>query len=115
MNRKRVSNLRRSGFGSKTWALGFGIWALSFALAACGRSPAALPPSYLTVGIRAAPNSLDPRIGTDEGSSRVTQPVYSRLMRIDDQLRVGPNLATALDHPDPLTYIAHLRQGVMFH
>jgi peptide/nickel transport system substrate-binding protein len=83
---------------------------------ACGGSQAASAESdYVTVGIRAAPNNLDPRQGNDEGSARVSQLVFSRLMRIDEQLRVVPNLAVRLDNPDPLTYIAHLRSGVKFH
>ena len=89
---------------------------LSVVAAGCGGSAAAGPEAgYVTVGIRSAPNNLDPRIGSDEGSARVSQLVYSRLMRIDEQLRVVPNLATRLDNPDPLTYVAHLRSGVRFH
>ena len=34
---------------------------------------------------------------------------------LDDHLRVVPRLAERLDHPDPLTYVAVLRQGVHFH
>ena len=43
------------------------------------------------------------------------QLVYSQLMTIDPDLRVAPGLASRLDNPDPLTYIAHLRSGVKFH
>ena len=85
------------------------------AATACGPSQPAIDPGYLTVGVRSAPNNLDPRIGTDEASGRVAQLIYSRLMRIDEQLRVVPNLASRLDNPDPLTYIATLRSGVRFH
>ena len=65
--------------------------------------------------IRASPTNFDPRVGTDEQSQRVHQLVYSQLMTIDSDLRVAPGLAARLDHPDPLTYIAHLRSGVRFH
>lgn len=96
------------------WILGIGV--LGVGLPACGGSSTPTPPpDYITVGIRAAPNNLDPRIGTDEGSARVAQLVYSRLMRIDENLRVAPNLADRLENPDPLTYIAYLRSGVRFH
>ena len=36
-------------------------------------------------------------------------------MRIDEQLRVVPDLAESLEQPDPLTYVARLRHGVLFH
>jgi peptide/nickel transport system substrate-binding protein len=36
-------------------------------------------------------------------------------MSIQPDLTVGPGLAVRLDNPDPLTYIAYLRHGVMFH
>lgn len=105
-------NRRATGFGLR--ALGLVLCASSLAVA-CGPAAPAREPGYITVGIRSGPNNLDPRIGTDEGSARIAQLVYSRLMRIDDQLRVVPNLASRLDNPDPLTYIAYLRSGVRFH
>jgi peptide/nickel transport system substrate-binding protein len=90
--------------------------ALCLALAACGGWQAtSIPPDYVSVAIRAAPNNFDPRVGTDEGSQRVHQLVFSSLMEIDNDLRVVPHLATRLENPDPLTYIAHLRSGVKFH
>ena len=82
---------------------------------ACAQPRAATDPSYVTVALRTSPVNFDPRVGTDEISQRVHQLVYSRLMTLDDQLRVVPALAARLDHPDPLTYIAHLRSGVRFH
>lgn len=96
---------------------GLALGALSLvSVTGCGGSQAAgIESSYVSVAIRAAPNTFDPRIGTDEGSARVSQLVYSRLMRIDERLQVVPNLAVRLDNPDPLTYIAHLRSGVKFH
>jgi peptide/nickel transport system substrate-binding protein len=72
-------------------------------------------PSILTVGIRTAPNTLDPRQGGDEMSQRVGELIFSPLMVIGPDLRAAPHLAERLDHPDPLTYVAHLRRGVRFH
>src|SRR5918993_385276 len=90
--------------------------ALSLLSVACGDWKAsAANPDYVSVAIRAAPNNFDPRIGTDEGSQRVSQLVFDRLLEIDDDLRVVPHLAARLDNPDPLTYIAYLRSGVKFH
>ena len=69
----------------------------------------------LIVAVQSAPNNLDPRIGTDEVSQRVSQLVFSYLMSLDEQLRVVPVLADRLENPDPLTYIVRLRRGVKFH
>ena len=97
-------------------ALGVGSWRVGRCQRLLRTTQATgIESSYVSVAIRAAPNNFDPRVGTDEGSARVSQLVYSRLMRIDDRLQVVPNLAVRLDNPDPLTYIAHLRSGVKFH
>jgi peptide/nickel transport system substrate-binding protein len=59
--------------------------------------------------------NLDPRIGVDEASQKAHQLLYNTLVRIDDQLKVVPDLAESLEHPDALTYVARLRRGVQFH
>jgi peptide/nickel transport system substrate-binding protein len=83
-------------------------------VAGCGATPA---PEHgvITLGVSNSPNNLDPRVGTDEASQRVHQLVFDPLFRIDDQLRVGPGLATHWETPDELTYVVHLRRGVAFH
>ena len=92
------------------------LCALCLVAAACSDpQAAAAEQDYLGVVIRASPNNLDPRIGTDENSQRVSQLVFSRLMELSEDFRVIPHLAARLDNPDPLTYIAHLRSGVKFH
>jgi len=58
---------------------------------------------------------LDPRVATDEASQKAHQLLYSPLARIDDNLRVVPELAESIDQPDPVTYVAKLRRGVLFH
>ena len=63
----------------------------------------------------AGPNNFDPRIGTDDVSGKTAQLIFNNLMTLDDQLRVVPDLAERLDNPDPTTYVATLRRGVMFH
>jgi peptide/nickel transport system substrate-binding protein len=82
--------------------------------AACSPPPA-LDPNIITIAVRSGPTTLDPRQGNDEGSQRVSQLVFNSLVEWGDDLRVHPALAERLDHPDPLTYIAHLRRGVRFH
>jgi peptide/nickel transport system substrate-binding protein len=69
----------------------------------------------IVVGVRTAPNTLDPRFGNDETGERVSQLVFSSLMDLGDDLRVTPTLAERLDNPDPVTYIVTLRKGVRFH
>jgi len=71
--------------------------------------------SIVTVAVLTSPNSLDPRIGTDETSQRVHQLIYDNLLTLDDQLKVVGGLATSWEQTDPITYIVHLRTGVKFH
>ncbi|HLG59377.1 MAG TPA: ABC transporter substrate-binding protein [Vicinamibacterales bacterium] len=89
-------------------------FALLTSLTACS-GDAVSDPQVITVAVRSGPTTLDPRQGNDESSQRVAQLVFSPLMEWGDDLRVHPGLAVRLDNPDPLTYIAHLRRGVMFH
>jgi peptide/nickel transport system substrate-binding protein len=92
--------------------------ALSFmclSLSACGASSPPPDPGVLVVGVRAAPNTLDPRLGGDEVSQRVAQLVFDPLMEYGDDLSVRPVLAERLENPDPLTYVVHVRRGVRFH
>jgi peptide/nickel transport system substrate-binding protein len=90
--------------------------AIACALLVPACRPAARPaPPVLTVGIRTAPNTLDPRQGGDEMSQRVGELIFSPLMVIGPDLTAVPHRAERLDHPDPLTYVAHLRRGVRFH
>lgn len=96
------------------WALGFGLCALCLAVTGC-RGEATTPPGVIVVGIRQPPNNLDPRFATDEAAQRINHLIFSSLMDIGEDLRIKPTLAERLDNPDPLTYIATLRRGVMFH
>jgi len=91
----------------------FLLGALLIGAPAC--SPAPANPGLITVAIRSAPNTLDPRKGGDEASQRVAQLIFNPLMEFGDDLRVRPVLAERLDNPDPLTYVAHLRRGFKFH
>jgi peptide/nickel transport system substrate-binding protein len=103
--------MNRRGLGCGLSALGV-VGALSLG---CASREAASDADLVKVIIRAAPVNFDPRVGTDEQSQRVHQLVYSRLMGIDEDLRVVPALASRLENPDPLTYIAYLHSGVKFH
>jgi peptide/nickel transport system substrate-binding protein len=83
--------------------------------AACAQPAASPERDYLVVAQRTSPNSLNPLLAGDEGTARVAQLVFGALMAIGDDLRPTPLLAERLDNPDPTTYIAHLRHGVLFH
>jgi peptide/nickel transport system substrate-binding protein len=41
--------------------------------------------------------------------------VYESLLMYDEDFELQPALATSWENPDPLTWIFHLRQGVLFH
>ena len=71
--------------------------------------------NVIIVGTTNSATNLDPRVGTDEASQKIHQLIFNALVHIDSQLRVVPELAESIDHPDPLTYIARLRKGVLFH
>jgi peptide/nickel transport system substrate-binding protein len=58
---------------------------------------------------------LDPRIGTDEVSQKAHQLLFNTLVRIDDDLRIVPEVAESLEQTDPVTYVARLRRGILFH
>jgi peptide/nickel transport system substrate-binding protein len=69
----------------------------------------------IVVGMANAVTNLDPRVGSDEASQKAHQLLYSTLVRIDEQLRIVPDLAESIEQPDPVTYVARLRHGVLFH
>jgi len=88
--------------------------AAALALAGCASGPSE-PPGVITVELANSPTNLDPRVGSDEASQKMHELLYSSLVTVGDDLRVRPELATAIDQPDPRTYIVHLRRGVTFH
>lgn len=59
---------------------------------------------------------LDPAKNPAQAAIRVFDLMYSRLTRLDAQMRPQPDLAEKWDiSPDGKTYTFHLRQGVRFH
>ncbi len=86
---------------------------LIVAVAGCGRAPR--DPNVLVVAVQSGPNNLDPRIGTDAVSQNIDQVIFNGVMKVDEHLRVVPDLAERLDNPEPTVYVASLRQGVHFH
>jgi peptide/nickel transport system substrate-binding protein len=87
--------------------------ALVVTIAACTRGrPEA---DAIVVALTNSPINLDPRVGTDEASQKAQQLLYNSLVRIDDQLRIVPELAESLEPVGDVTYVAALRRGVLFH
>lgn len=90
------------------------VLAIALGLAACApQTPR--PADVIVVGMANSPTNFDPAIGLDEASQKIHQLLYSTLVRISDDLRVVPDLATALEWPDPSTYIVTIPEGVTFH
>lgn len=75
----------------------------------------AVDPNTVTVVIESSPTNLDPRIGTDAQSERIDELIFDSLVKKDAQFNLQPDLATSWEMPNPLTYIFHLRSGVVFH
>ncbi|HPA96418.1 MAG: ABC transporter substrate-binding protein [Thermoanaerobaculia bacterium] len=91
---------------------------LALALAGCARPPAPLPPAdgALVVALESAPLQYDPRLGTDQASSRLYELVYSGLLALDPAGALVPDLALgweALDDGRRLRF--HLRHDARFH
>src|SRR5262245_11830703 len=85
-----------------------------FLAVGCLHRPSANP-NVIVVSMSAGPNNLDPRVGADSYSERVSQLMYNSLVEFDEHLRVAPGLAERLEQTDPTTYVATLRRGVKFH
>jgi peptide/nickel transport system substrate-binding protein len=73
------------------------------------------PSDVIVVAMTNSAVNLDPRIGADEASQKAHQLLYNTLLKIDESLRIVPELAESLEHPDDLTYVVKLRRGVLFH
>ncbi|MDP2317880.1 MAG: ABC transporter substrate-binding protein [Acidobacteriota bacterium] len=93
------------------WSIG--SITLAALLSACTPPPPAN--RIVTLAVLSSPNSLDPRVGSDETSQRAHQLLYDNLLALDEQLKVTGGLASSWQQVDPLTYDVVLRQGVLFH
>jgi peptide/nickel transport system substrate-binding protein len=72
-------------------------------------------PQTVVFLIESSPANLDPRIGTDAQSQRIFALMFDGLVDHDANFNFTPALAVSWDHPDPLTFVFHLRNGVRFH
>jgi peptide/nickel transport system substrate-binding protein len=69
----------------------------------------------LTVGKEQEAPGLDPAKNPASAAILVFDLMYSRLVRLDSQMRPTPDLAESWQQTDPKTWVFHLRQGVKFH
>ena len=89
--------------------------AATLAVTLCGCTSAPPPSNVINIAVLSSPNSLDPRVGSDETSQRIHTLIYDYLLALDDQLRVVGGLAESWEQTDPLNYVIRLRKGVRFH
>lgn len=90
------------------------VAALVWATAACGHA-AVGPSGPIVVAMANGPTNLDPGVGLDEASQKIHQLLFRSLLKIDDSLRVVPDLAVRFEARDPQTYVAQIPPGVLFH
>lgn len=60
------------------------------------------------------PSTLDPALSATEEVSTVVGNMCESLFTLDKDSKPQPALARKIDHPDSLTYVIHLRNGVKF-
>ena len=72
-------------------------------------------PNTLVMVIESSPVNLDPRVGTDSQSERISELIFDSLLRKDEHFKLLPWVAESWEIPDPQTYIFHLRKGIRFH
>lgn len=102
---------RQTRGGRVTPSIAAGV--LLFASACAAGHPTRTGP--IVVAVASSPTTLDPGVALDEVSQKIQQLLFSSLFRIDEHLRVVPDLATRVDIPDPLTYVIDIPSGVHFH
>ena len=88
------------------------VFTLLLACLSCSQRP---DPHTLVMIIESSPTNLDPRVGTDGQSERISELIFDALLRRDEHFNVKPGLAESWEVPDPLSYVFHLERGVRFH
>ncbi len=89
--------------------------ALLLGLLLAGCSAPVSRPGFIVVAMANGPANLDPGVGLDEASQKLHTLLFSSLLKIDETLRIVPDLAIRFETPNPTTYIAEVRHGVKFH
>ena len=110
----RGAPLSRRHEGHASVAKRLSALVLVLGLAACGQGRG-YPPEVIVIATANAPSNFDPRVGVDEASQKIHQLIYNSVVKIDDQLRIVPELAESLTNPEPTRYVATIRRNVRFH
>lgn len=71
--------------------------------------------NIITVAIESNPTNLDPRFSMDAISGKVTRLIFNGLVKLDENMRLTPDLAEKWEMTDDVTYIFHLKKGIKFH
>jgi peptide/nickel transport system substrate-binding protein len=93
-------------------ALGGAVAAILLLAHCGGAAPSVQRP--LRIALASGPLSLDPH-ASELASLSLLRNLYDALTAFDAGDRVGPSLAQTWENPDELTWIFHLRHGVVFH
>ena len=112
----KVLNHTSRKFYSSPFKEGFFYFILIFLifLPACSRPPAH-ESDTVVMALDESPQNLDPRVGTDAASERLSQLIFSSLVKRSVTYDIEPDLAVSWEIPDPTTYIFHLRTDAKFH
>jgi peptide/nickel transport system substrate-binding protein len=90
------------------------ILLIAFLVSGCATSTSA-DPGVVTIALDVPPGNLDPRVGLDAASQRLTELMFNSLVKKNERLDIEPDLAVNWETPDPKTYIFHLHQDAKFH
>jgi len=84
-----------------------GVWGMP----GCGPAPRK---ADLVVGVERGPSSLDPRVGSDQGSQRLYDLVHRSLFKPGPSLEAVPDLARSVEILTEKRYRITLRRGVRY-
>jgi peptide/nickel transport system substrate-binding protein len=91
------------------------LFAMLLACSAACAPDSPPPEGAIVVALTNGPTNLDPGVGIDESSQKMHQLLFSSLVKVDDTLRVVPDLALRFDTTDSQTFVAEIPAGVRFH
>ena len=69
----------------------------------------------IVVAIESAPLTLDPRLGTDAYSTKISQLIFNGLFQWNDQFQLEPDLVAEYRWVTPVHLKIRLKEGVLFH
>lgn len=69
----------------------------------------------IAIGFMGSFSTFDPYASSELVTFTINANVFEPLVRFDENLSIQPCLAKSWENVDPLTWIFHLREGVLFH